>query len=387
MLQYLFALLPVAATCGWYLGNKSLRKKENKSIPFRMRHDYFKGLNYLINEQPDKAVDVFIKLLEVDTDTVETHLALGNLFRRRGEVERAIRIHQNIIARPNLAPVHRFQALSELGQDYLRAGVLDRAERLFVELIELGEENFSSYQFLLTIYQREKDWVKAIDIAKKLQALGKPMGVVIAQYYCELAERYLEQGNRHPVQALLKKAQNYNPACIRAHLIRAQLAFDEQNYRDAIHYYKKAVNQELIFLSEVIVNLIDCYHRVDAAEEMFVYFKKCLLDYSCDSLVLAIAGYLKDHFGCQQSVDFVTEQMQLNPSLNGLKYLLANCGEKSGQQTTHQLASFTHFIERLTSEKAGYRCVQCGFSAKSLFWLCPGCQQWETIKPSANGGV
>ena len=147
-------LLPVAATCGWFMGRKE--SPASDSTPNQLRHDYFKGLNYLINEQPDKAVDVFIKLLEVDSDTVETHLALGNLFRRRGEVDRAIRIHQNLIARPQLDKRHRVHALSALGQDYLSAGVLDRAERLFLELSRLGEENQQSLQFLLRIYEQEK---------------------------------------------------------------------------------------------------------------------------------------------------------------------------------------------------------------------------------------
>lgn len=244
MLQYLFALLPVAATCGWYMGSKKSDSKVKKRNPFTMRHDYFRGLNYLINEQPDKAVDVFIKLLEVDSDTVETHLALGNLFRRRGEVERATRIHQNIIARPNLAADHRLQALSELGQDYLKAGVLDRAERLFVELIELGRRDLTSYQFLLTIYQQEKDWIKAIDVAKKIQGLGKPMGLVIAHYCCELAEWYLQQANLQQVQLFLKKAQSYHFAGIRSHLIRARLEVEQGNDRNAIHYYKKVIYQE-----------------------------------------------------------------------------------------------------------------------------------------------
>ncbi len=377
MLQYLFALLPVAAGCGWYFGNRSADNKDNKRSAFRMRHDYFKGLNYLINEQPDKAVDVFIKLLEVDSDTVETHLALGNLFRRRGEAERAIRIHQNIIARPNLASEHRLQALSELGQDYLRAGVLDRAERLFVELIELGETGLSSYQFLLAIYQQEKDWVKAIDIAKKLQGLGKPMGLVIAQYCCELAERYWDQGDIYQVLPLLKKAQNYNFGCIRAHLIRARLEFEQDNYKNAIHYYQKVIHQEPVFLPEFINSLMDCYHRIGAEDEMFSYFSKCLQKHPHISLVLAIADYLKKKNSHQEAIRFVTDNVKNCPSLSGLKYLIANCLQGAGDQ----LHLVSYLIDQLLRDNLAYRCTCCGFSSKRLFWLCPSCHQWETIKP------
>src|SRR4030065_2811850 len=139
MLQLLLLLLPIAAISGWITGYRHKKSTEIEANPSLIPHDYFLGLNYLINEQPDKAVDVFIKMLEVNTDTVETHLALGNLFRRRGEVDRAIRIHQNLIARPSLRREQRSQALLELGQDYMQAGLLDRAESLFKELIELDD--------------------------------------------------------------------------------------------------------------------------------------------------------------------------------------------------------------------------------------------------------
>ena len=377
MLQYLFALLPVAATCGWYMGSKKSDSNTKRRSPFKMRHDYFKGLNYLINEQPDKAVDVFIKLLEVDGDTVETHLALGNLFRRRGEVERATRIHQNIIARPNLAAQHRLQALSELGQDYLKAGVLDRAERLFVELIELGQSDLSSYQFLLTIYQQEKDWVKAIDIARKTQGLGKPMGLVIAQYCCELAEQYLEQGNLQQVQLFLKKAQSYHFACIRAHLIRARLEVEQGNDKNAIHYYKKVIHQELIFLPEFIDSMIACYQRLNAEDEMFAYFSDCLKKHSHVALVLAIADYLRKKSGNSAAIEFVASEMQRSPSPSGLKYLVSNYLKDSGDQ----LGLVSELIEKLLDKQVVYRCMQCGFPSKRLFWLCPSCHQWETIKP------
>src|SRR3990167_1271396 len=156
MLQYLFALLPVAATCGWLLGRQKSNKESSGRVSFKVRRDYFKGLNYLINEQPDKAVDVFIKLLEVDSDTVETHLALGSLFRRRGEVERAIRIHQNIIARPQLSLRDRKEALMALGQDYMSAGLFDRAERIFLEVVEIRAHSEQALKLLLHIYQQDR---------------------------------------------------------------------------------------------------------------------------------------------------------------------------------------------------------------------------------------
>ena len=161
--EYLFGLvvilLPVAALSGWYYGRKDARERINSpaGVP-GMSQDYFKGLNYLLNDRPDKAIEVFIKVLEVESETVETHLALGNLFRRRGEVDRAIRIHQNLVARPSLDKEQRALALLELGIDYMRSGLLDRAETLFKELIQTGMYERQVLRHLVDIYQQEQDW-------------------------------------------------------------------------------------------------------------------------------------------------------------------------------------------------------------------------------------
>ena len=270
LMPLLFLLLPVAAICGWYAGRR-VSRKQSPRLPYTIHRDYFKGLNYLINEQPDKAVDVFIKLLEVDSDTVETHLALGSLFRRRGEVDRAIRIHQNLIARPQLAKQHRLHALSELGQDYLRAGVLDRAERLFLELVELGEGNQSSLRFLLRIYQQEKDWHKAIEIAHKLQTPSEPMHSIIAQYYCELAEQMIKKGRVDQILNYLKRAQAIDHSCVRASLIRARLEYDTQRYKESIRCYKRVIDQDPDYISEIVAPLSECYQELAEEEKLVTY--------------------------------------------------------------------------------------------------------------------
>ena len=183
-MEWLFLLLPIAALSGWLTARRHYKKRFS-TLQSRFDPDYFKGLNYLLNEQPDKAIDVFIGLLEVNSDTVETHLALANLFRRRGETERAIRIHQNLIARPTLSPSQRDQALIELGLDYMSAGVLDLAEQLFLELLNKPSPPNETYRHLLGLYQQQKHWQKAIDMAKKLRSEHpEKIGAEIAQLYC-----------------------------------------------------------------------------------------------------------------------------------------------------------------------------------------------------------
>lgn len=379
-LQLSLFLLPVAATCGWFVGKKE--NKSNRHGTARLRHDYFKGLNYLINEQPDKAVDVFIKLLEVDSDTVETHLALGNLFRQRGEVDRAIRIHQNLIARPQLAKQYRIQALSALGQDYLRAGVLDRAERLFLELSEMGEEDQSSLQFLLHIYQQEKDWHKAISVAKKLAVItGESMQSVIAQYHCELAEHLREQGYLSEARHYLKRAQAIDRHCVRASMIRGRLEYNAQQYKEAIQSYRQVKEQDPNYLSEIIEPLAKCYQNLNAEDKFIKFLYECLQDYPRIAVVLAISEYLQQKKGDKVAIEFIAAQIKRRPSLRGLSHLVSLYLSNSTGDAREKLLILENFIQILLADKPIYQCSHCGYSGKTLFWLCPSCHYWATVKP------
>src|SRR5210317_311267 len=240
MIEYLLLLLlPVAVYFGWWLarayGRRSLHKRN------RLFSDqYFQGLNYLLNEQPDKAIQVFLELAEVNQDTVETHMALGSLFRRRGEVDRAIRFHQNIIAKPGLGSEQRTQALLELGEDYMRAGLLDRAERLFSELIETDAHTPSALRSLLEIYQQEKDWKNALEQAQRLEQIsGEHMGDVMAQFCCEMAEAAIAGNDREKARRHLRQARRHNPRCIRARFILADLLIEDGDYDRALELYEE----------------------------------------------------------------------------------------------------------------------------------------------------
>ena len=169
MQELFWLLLPLAALSGWYAAMASARDRTSGASRTLLSPDYFKGVNYLLNEQSDKAVEVFTRALEVDSDTVETHLALGNLYRRRGEVDRAIRIHQSLISRESLRAEERSEAALELGHDYLRAGLLDRAESLFKELVDSDSYVDRALSRLVDIYEQERDWGRAIRTARRLE--------------------------------------------------------------------------------------------------------------------------------------------------------------------------------------------------------------------------
>lgn len=375
-------IIPVSsAFVGWYLGRKGLVNAQTRSAA-RLRHDYFLGLNYLINEQPDKAVDVFIKMLEVDTDTVEVHLALGNLFRRRGEVDRAIRIHQNLIARPQLIRAQRIHALAELGQDYLKAGVLDRAEKLFLELANTSEDAIPSLRYLLNIYQQQKDWEQAITIAQKLQSItGESKQREIAHFYCELAEKMYEKNNKEQAQKYLKKAQSVDKNCARASLMQARLEEALGFHKAAIINYKLARDQNPDYLHEIIKSLTSCYAKLNDENSLLNYLEGSLAKTSCISVTLAYADLLQKSQSNIAAIEFLAERIRLNPSLRGLSRLIDLYLDISEHQSRSKLLILRNLVEQLLKNRAIYRCTECGIAGKTLYWQCPGCKNWSTTKP------
>lgn len=381
MLQTAIALLPVAAIGGWYFGKQGKNPQFNDPIKALSR-DYLVGLNYLLNEQPDKAVDVFIKMLEVDSETVETHLALGNLFRRRGEVDRAIRIHQNLIARPNLAKAQRIQAMLALGRDYMLAGVLDRAERLFLEVIDAGEYITDSLRYLLDIYEQEKDWPKCIDAAQKIEITTlDSMQQQIAQYYCELAQEARAKVSRDQGYRYLKRALATDKQCVRAVLLYGAWEMEAENYKSAIRAYKRVREQDPDYLSEAINPLVECYQKQASESELLHYLRHCLEEHPRISIVLTLSERLQHWRGEQAAADFIAAQLQERPSLRGLNRLIdLQIGLADGS-AKEKLLLLKNLTTQLLQDKPIYRCGHCGYAGKVLHWQCPSCKLWNEVKP------
>lgn len=380
MIEFLLLLLPVASVSGWYMGRKS-QPVPQPSNQHTFHRDYFLGLNYLINEQPDKAVDIFIKLLAVDRDTIETHLALGSLFRKRGEVDRAIRIHQNLITRPQLEQAQRTQALHELAQDYLRAGVLDQAERLFLELVNKNQKVTSSLRYLLNIYQQQKDWHQAIKIAKSLQEkTSESMQSTIAHYYCELADQERLNNNMEKTNEYFNKAILIDHNCVRASLGFAEYAISLGEYETAISYYKNIPDQNPDYLSETIVPLRFCYEKIQQEEEFISYLWLHLNKHPRTAIVIAISEYIKKQQGNRAAINFIAEQIRKSPSLRGLDRLIELYLTISQGDAKDKLLLLKDLVATLLTDKPAYRCNDCGFSTSNLYWYCPGCKHW-TVRP------
>lgn len=381
MLEVLFLLLPIAAFSGWWLGRRrKVRRQEENSL--ELPSSYLRGLNYLLNEQQDKAIDLFIQLLDVDNDTVETHLALGSLFRRRGEVDRAIRIHQNLIARPTLSKEQRMQALFELGQDYMRAGLLDRAEALFGELIDNEPHTVAALQHLLDIYQQEKDWDKAIQIAQRLESrTGQSKRNLIAQYYCEKADKVYRHGEPSKALKLLKRALAEDVNCARASMMEGDIEKSAGNYKAAIRAYHRIEQQEPDYLPEIIKPLAECYRAIGKIDDMVTFLRQNLAKHNGISIMLALAELIKQEKGENDAADFISEYLKLRPSVRGMDRLIGLNLENVTDSVRDKLQILKDVTTQLIEDKPIYTCTQCGFAGRTLYWQCPSCKSWTTVKP------
>jgi lipopolysaccharide biosynthesis regulator YciM len=383
-----FLLIFCAIGIGWLLGYRARKKTETEASRSKAFHEqYYKGLNYLLNDQPDAAIDTFIQTLEVSSDTLETHLALGNLMRRKGEVERAIRIHQNLLSRPSLPKHQLHQAHLELARDYVSAGLLDRAERLLSELVVESDELREVAQWhLLDVYQNERDWDKAIETArqlkpKKLPGKDRELSKSSAHFYCEKAIRALRKKDYRQVKALVKQALLCDRDCVRASLIGGQMNYEMERYKPAIKSLKRIRQQDPDFVSESIDLLRKCYCALEDIDGLLAYLNEFNEEHPSVSVMLAIAELLKECEGEERAEAFIASQLKTRPSLRGLDSLIDIHVNHASGRARENLTILQKLVQRLIASKPVFKCATCGFAGKQQHWFCPGCKHWGSIKP------
>lgn len=362
----------------WVLGFKSSFQKNKQNIP----RDYLIGLNCLLNDETDKAVEIFIKMLELDSKTVETHFAVAKLFRKRGEIDSAIRIHQNLIARPQMDKFYREQAMYELGEDYKSIGLLDRAEQILTRLIKNTSHTKQALKTLLDLYQQAKDWQQAINTAEQLELVTKEnMQPVIAQYYCELADiAYMRQQN-DTAHDLLLRALRCDKSCVRASILQAKVFISQEDYKHSIRSLKKIKKQNPNFLSESIDLLACCYEKIGTEEKLVQYLKKIVDEHPEVPVVLILAERIRQHKGEKVALKFVAGYVRQYPSLYGLSILIDLYLATVEGSVKDDLVIVQNLMKKLLSSKPEYLCHSCGFSGKTLHWQCPGCRHWNSILP------
>jgi lipopolysaccharide biosynthesis regulator YciM len=340
------------------------------------------GYNASPGQQQDKAIEVFLKLAEINRDTVETHLALGNLFRRRGEVDRAIRVHQHLISRPHLSQDEKTVALLELGEDYMRAGLLDRAETLFTDLVAMDALAPSALRHLIGIYQHERDWGKAIEHARRLeQATGEAQNPMIAQFHCELADLARAQGAYDEARAQVAAAFAIEPDCVRASMIEGHIEMAADHLDAAIAAFERVAELDVDYVPEILSPLLDCYARTQRMQRAEQFLLGVTERYQGVSPVLALAKLYAATRGEEAAVQFLSHILRQRPSVRALMALIdVNLHTARGEVRENFLA-LRELTQQLVEGKAMYRCNRCGFGAKAHHWQCPSCKSWGTVRP------
>lgn len=372
-------IIPVCFGLGWIAARVDIKQllSESRTLP----RGYFKGLNFLLNEQPDKAIDAFIEIVRLDPETIDLHFALGNLFRRRGEIERAIRVHQNLLARSDLPLESQAQANYELGQDYLKAGLLDRAEETFNRLVDTSYGT-QARRAMLEIYQREKEWVRAIDAAIALQESGAGgRQKEIAQFYCELAQDELVHMHPDAALALLEKALAADRTSVRATILMGDVHLAKGDVEAALASWRRVEHQSVPHVALVAQRLMDGYKAVGRPQEGINLLKAYLAEApSIDLLEVAYKAELELN-GVEAVNQLVADELRRTPTLLGLDKLLEARLMYARPEVHPELSMVKNLVHGYTQKLARYQCSSCGFKARQFYWQCPGCSKWESYPP------
>jgi len=371
--SWLLMGLPLAFVLGWLASRFDLRqlRMENRRAP----KAYFRGLNFLLNEQQDQAIDAFIEAVQNDPDTSELHFALGNLFRRRGEYERAVRVHQHLLSRGDLSGADRHRAQHALALDYLRAGLLDRAEEALLKLEGTPFESEARLA-LLANYERSRDWGRAAEVAKRLELSDQgSFSGRLAHYLCEQAAAHLAAYEPDRAQALLEQAIVDAPASARPRMELARLLSQRGDTAAALKVLEKLVPVAPAALPLIAAQLAQLA-ILGAAGKPILAMLKGHYEQAASIDVLEAIVSLEIHLGetSAQARTWYLRHLEREPSLVAAAKWIA--GEKLEHEQFHPLVQ--RALDQAVKPLTRYRCAACGFEAKQHFWQCPGCQAWDS---------
>ncbi|MDM7860796.1 lipopolysaccharide assembly protein LapB [Alteromonas sp. ASW11-36] len=382
MLELLFLLLPVAVGYGWVMGRNSLRQAQRKQSSILSKH-YYRGLNFLLSEQPDKAVDTLIKMIDLNNDTVETHIAMGNFFRHRGELDRAIRVHQNLVSRDEIPPAQRENALRELGRDYTQAGFLERAENAYLQLLNSDKHYINAQTNLFKIYQTTKEWDRAIELAERMvECHGDDNDILVrlAHFYSEQAALSLQSGDHEKAALELQKATQSDEKAVRPWLMLGELAIDRKAYQDAFDCLKEVAKRDISWISEAIPLLEKCAQETGD----WAQFESILDQYGsvCAASYLAKVNLMAQRGEVEEATTMLYEQLRKKPTMKGFATLMRlYITQQKQDPASSSLAQLKGLVEQQMLQRPKYRCGNCGFSGRKVYWLCPSCKKWGVVKP------
>lgn len=367
--------LPLFFTLGWLAARVDIRQllSESTALPAA----YFKGLNFLISDQHDKAIEAFVEAVEANAESLELHFALGSLFRRRGEVDRAINLHLSLLERRELAEPQKLAIRAELAQDYLKAGLFDRAEELFKSLNDSRYEQ-PALRALLEIYVREREWHKAVETATELERLsGIPFRKEIAQYHCEQAVQALLGNDRETARKQLDEALDANKNCVRANVMLGEMEALAGNHEAAIAIWKRIEFQQPEYLGLIAAKILASYRTLDKTEEGLELLKTYLQTYKLSSLLNVLYEAAIAQQDAETAAKLARDELVKKPSLQTLDQLLqARLILDDSPQDAHIIHQTVRYA---IGNRSAYYCSQCGFRAKHYHWQCPACNAWESL--------
>ncbi len=371
--------LPVFFGMGWVAARVDLKSllSESRALP----SSYFRGLNFLLNEQPDKAIESFLQVAKENPQTVELQFALGNLFRRRGEVDRAIRMHQDLVNREDLVPEQRREASLELSQDYFKAGLLEHAEQVLARMAE-ADPSAEVHRHLLDIYIQEKDWEKAIVAAKKLEASAKRNYTrEIANYCCELAITAHVHNRPEAAEGHLRDALEANRRCVRANLLRGEWLAREGRHDEAIAAWKAIESQDPSYLGLAAEGMVESYKALGQLGEGLTLLRGLQHRYPGLDLLNVVYQATAEHEGDEAAWRLVRDEVRRNPTLVGLDRMIDAELLRAPPERRQDLQLMKNLVHSHAQALSVYLCANCGFRARQFFWQCPACGGWETFPP------
>ena len=371
--------LPVFFGMGWMAARVDLKSllSESRALP----SSYFRGLNFLLNEQPDKAIESFLQVAKENPQTVELQFALGSLFRRRGEVDRAIRMHQDLVNREDLPEEERRQASFELAQDFFKAGLLDHAEQVLAKMA-LVDPSAEVHRHLLDSYIQEKDWEKAIDAARKLEVSAKRnYQKEIANYYCELAIGEQLHGRGVVAQEHLDRALEANRKCVRANILRGEWLARAGRHQEAIEAWKAIEQQDPAYFGLAAEGMLESYKSLGRLGEGLSLLRGLQHRYPGLDLLNVVYQATSEHEGDDAAWRLVRDEVRRNPTLVGLDRLIDAELVRAPPERRQDLTLMKDLVHSHAQALAVYLCANCGFKARQFFWQCPACGGWETFAP------
>ena len=376
---WMLLIFPLFFGMGWLAARLDIKEllSESSALP----QSYFQGLNFLLNEQPDKAIEAFIEVVKIDPQTIELHFALGSLFRRRGEVDRALRMHHNLVDRADLDENKRQQAIFELAQDYLKAGILDRAESLFRELEKTSYAK-PALEFLLELFQKEHDWFKAIETVHRLTVVsGQSYSKQAAFFYCELASEEIAGGNLDSAHKHLHQALATCSNSVRATMMLGEMAASEGRLEEAINIWKNIETQDAQYLPLVAESILNAFRSLNRENDGVALLREYLSKYhSLDLMNVVFDGVLKNE-GSSAAYLLVRDELHRNPTLLGLDKLLEARLLELPMDKRADVELVKNLVHKRTRNLAMYHCGHCGFKARQFYWHCPACHAWDSYPP------